>query len=101
VMDRADWDNEREITRLQYEIRKIDELLHPPTGRPRGSEYERAFREKQGNPTLTNRDLARKYFPICFTDKKDSEKSEAEKTREECAVEMMRQGLRRLHKSKP
>lgn len=88
ITDRMDWDNEREIARVRYEIHKVDELLHPTKGRPREPIYESALRDLGANPSLTIADLARTYLPAYFPDRKDS------------AIEVMRQGLRRARRKK-
>jgi hypothetical protein len=88
MIDRMDWDNEREIAYLKYKIRKIEELLNPARGRPRESIYELAFRDQHFDPSLTVAHLAEKYLPIYFPERKDS------------AIGMMRQGLRRVRRRK-
>ena len=66
MVDQMDWDNEREIARVTYEICKIDELLNPVKGRPRDSMYESAFQDQQVDPNITVAELAQKYFPCTF-----------------------------------
>jgi hypothetical protein len=88
MTDRIDWDNERELARLGYEIQRIDELLSPTRGRPPEPIYEYALQDQQLDPNLTITDLARKYLPCYFPDREDS------------AIEMMRQGLRRAKRKK-
>jgi hypothetical protein len=88
MTDRMDWDNERGIARVGYEIQRIDELLSPTRGRPPEPIYECALQDQQLDRNLTVADLARKYLPGYFPDRKDS------------AIEMIRQGLRRAKRKK-
>ncbi len=78
-------DLNREIGRLQYELRKIEFLLSPREGAPIPEEiYQQAGRDKLDNPELTTRQLAERYFPHYFPDRANS------------AIRMMDQGLRRV-----